>query len=88
MSRDPIWDDLKAYSKEQYDKRRAANMANAPDDGGWTKHTQWHWSRMIEGHKLDYWPSKRKWQYRGKVSTGDITRFKPYRRTTTHGGMT
>jgi hypothetical protein len=79
MSRDPIWDDLRAFSKERYDERRAANMAAAPDDGGWTKHTPYHWSRMIDGERLDYWPSKAKWQFRGKVISGNINEYKAVR---------
>jgi len=30
---------------------------------------------MVAGHKLDYWPSRKKFQYRGKVRRGDIYQF-------------
>ncbi len=77
MSRDEIWDMIKDDRKEKFDSDRARFLAEAKaaDDGGWTKHTEFHWSRMVAGHKLDYWPSRKKFQYRGKVRRGDIYRF-------------
>lgn len=80
MARDQIWDDLKAISKAKFDADRAKALADAlsPDnnDGGWTEHTPYHWSRMAQGHKLDYWPSRKKWQYRGKVRRGLVGMYK------------
>lgn len=75
--RDPIWDALKAHSKEKFDADRERFMADAvaEDDGGWTKHTEWHWSRTVAGKRLDYWPSRKKFQYAGKVMRGDIQQF-------------
>lgn len=75
--RDPIWDALKANSKEKFDADRARFFADAcqADDGQWTKHTQWHWSRMVAGNRLDYWPSRKKFQYQGRVMRGDVMRF-------------
>lgn len=69
-----IWQDLKACKKAKFDADRAHFLAEAQaaDDGGWTKHTQWHWSRMVNGERLDYWPSRKKYQYRGKVKRGDV----------------
>lgn len=74
MTRDPIWDDLKEYSKAKFDADRKRFMEDASneDDGGWTKHTEYHWSRTVAGHRLDYWPSRRKYAYRGKVRRGDV----------------
>ena len=74
MKRDEYWDDMKAISKEKFDHDRAMFMehAKAQDDGGWTKHTPHHWSRNLAGHKLNYWPSRNKFQYRGKVRRGDV----------------
>lgn len=77
MARDPIWDAMKAISKEKFDADRAKALAAAPDDGKWKKHTPYHWSRMVDGERLDYWPSRKKWQFQGKVWRGDITKFKP-----------
>lgn len=75
--RDPIWDALKDHSKSKFeaDRARFFSDAQANDDGGWTKHTQYHWSRWISGSQLDYWPSRKKWRYRGKVQRGDVQKF-------------
>ena len=75
--RDPIWDALKERSKAKFDADRAKfmNQAVANDDGGWTKHTEYHWSRIVDGKRLDYWPSRKKWQHEGKVRRGDVLAF-------------
>ena len=72
-----IWQDLKACKKAKFDADRARFLdeAEAADDGGWTKHTQWHWSRMVNGHRLDYWPSRKKYQYQDEVKRGDVLRI-------------
>lgn len=77
MSRDEIYDAMKQHSKEKFDGDRKRFMAEAvsQDDGQWTKHTEFHWSRIVAGHKLDYWPSRKKFQYRGKVRRGDVYQF-------------
>lgn len=75
--RDSIWDALKESSREKFDADRARFLldAKANDDGGWTKHSEFHWSRTLNGHRLDYWPSRRKFQYQGKVQRGDVMHF-------------
>lgn len=75
--RDPIWDALKAHKKEKFDNDRARFLVNAQqqDDGGWVKHTEFHWSRTVAGKRLDYWPSRKKWQYEGRVQRGDVQIF-------------
>ena len=72
--RDPIYDAIKEISREKFDQDRARFMsdAQAADDGGWTKHTPHHWSRNVSGQRLDYWPSRRKFQFKGKVRRGDV----------------
>jgi hypothetical protein len=67
-----FWQALKERSKQKFDADRANFLAQAliDDDGGWTKHTQWHWSRTVEGQRLDYWPSRKKFQYKGTVYRG------------------
>lgn len=72
--RDPIYDAMKEISREKFDADRARFLADAQaaDDGGWTKHTEHHWSRMLNGKRLDYWPSRRKFQFSGKVRRGDV----------------
>ena len=73
--RDPIYDALKQHFKEKFDadRKRFLEEAFRYDDGGWTKHTQWHWSRKINGQRLDYWPSRNKFMWRGKVYRGAST---------------
>lgn len=75
--RDPIWDAMKLNSRAKFDADRAEFLARAiaGDDGGWTKHTEYHWSRMVAGKRLDYWPSRKKWQYAGHVQRGDVRAF-------------
>lgn len=72
--RDPIYDALKEIRREKFDADRARFMsqAEASDDGGWHKHSQHHWSRMLNGERLDYWPSRKKYQWRCKVRRGDV----------------
>jgi len=75
--RDPIWDILKEHSKEKFDadRKKFLEQAIQDDDGKWTKHTDYHWSRMLNERRLDYWPSRKKFQYLGKVHRGDILKF-------------
>lgn len=75
--RDPVWDAMKAHSKAKFDADRARflEQATAQDDGQWTQHTQWHWSRIVGGQRLDYWPSRKKFQYAGVVRRGDVIAF-------------
>lgn len=77
MSRDEIYDVMKQVSKEKFnaDRKRFMTQAIQEDDGGWTKHTEFHWSRMVAGNKLDYWPSRKKFQYKGKVRRGNVLEF-------------
>lgn len=58
-------------------RKKAARQRNldAADPTGWLQHTPYHWSRYIDGKKLDYWPSRRKWMYEGRVMNGDIEGF-------------
>ena len=60
--------------REMDAERRSRNLA-AADPTGWTIHTEYHWSRDLGGSRLDYWPSRNKFQWRGKVMTGDVVGF-------------
>lgn len=60
--------------KEFYRERRENNLKNANPDG-WTKHTTYHWSRILNGKRLDYWPSRNKFQYQDRVMLGDVEGF-------------
>lgn len=57
--------------KQRNKRRRAKNLQKA-DSAGWEVHTEYHWSRLLNGKKLDYWPSRNKFMYNGKVMTGDV----------------
>ena len=54
--------------------RRGVNLLNADSDG-WKKHTAFHWSRELNGERLDYWPSRNKFMYLKKVMCGDVKAF-------------
>lgn len=75
--RDPIYDAMKAHSKSKFDldRDRFLEGAIASDDGRWTKHTEHHWSRQVAGKRLDYWPSRKKFQFEGRVMRGDVQIF-------------
>ena len=77
MSRDELWDALKAHSKKRKSdaRQRRLEQAKAEDDGGWTKHTPYHWSRYIGEERLDYWPSTGKLQFMGEVVVYPIQKF-------------
>ena len=80
MNRQPVtpedddvdWQAMKADAKAKFNKDRAffLDQARRSADDKWTRHTEHHWSRMVNGKKLDYWPSRKKWQYEGRVSRG------------------
>lgn len=71
------WRDVSPYLKQKAKERRDNNLKNAiiNDDGKWTKHTTYHWSRFLNGKRLDYWASRNKFQYEGRIHTGDVLKF-------------
>ena len=77
MSDEDFWAELKRHKKEKFDADRHTflSKAVADDDGGWTKHTEYHWSRFVAGERLDYWPSRKKFQWRGQVLRGDVMKI-------------
>ena len=60
---------------KDWDRARKVKNLAAADPTGWTIHTEFHWSRDLAGHQLNYWPSRNKFQWRGKVMTGDVQGF-------------
>jgi hypothetical protein len=55
--------------------RKAERLADA-NSAGWTRHTDYHWSRMLQGRRLDYWPSTGRWRWgNGITMHGDIDGF-------------
>lgn len=71
------FEDIKQHAKEKFasDRKRFMSDATSKDDGCWTKHTEYHWSRYVNDFRLDYWPSRKKYQFRGKVQRGDVYKF-------------
>lgn len=55
-------------------ERKKRNLESASRDG-WHLHTEYHWSRTLNGKRLDYWPSRNKWQYDCRVMCGDVLAF-------------
>lgn len=64
------------WAREQDKLRKERNLEKAEKSmDGWTVHTQFHWSRTLNGSRLDYWPSRNKFQYNGWVMVGDVAGF-------------
>jgi hypothetical protein len=63
--------------RRQDKERRERNLESAYSQGtdGWTVHCSTHWSRDLAGQRLDYWPSRNKFRWRGKTHTGDVHGF-------------
>lgn len=68
---------LPEKQERQFDIDRANSLAVAErqSDGKWKKHTAFHWSRIVLGKKLDYWPSREKYMYDGRVHIGNVMSF-------------
>ena len=72
-----VGDDFNAH-REFMREKRAANLGSAESAEWpvcWTVHTPHHWSCSLAGSRLDYWPSRNKFQYRGKIMTGGVMGF-------------
>ena len=52
----------------------ASSSPPETSDGEWTVHTPYHWSRMVDGKRLNYWPTKHKFMLDGweQAKTGDV----------------
>ena len=59
------FDDMKSLKKERKEQRISEFN---PD--GWTRHGEYHYSKKINGERVDYWPSTNKCQHRGRVWYG------------------
>lgn len=65
------WKDHKDHVRKQREKTLAETSKE-----GWSFHTEYHWYRMVNDKKLDFWPSTGKWQYDGRVyHSGDVLLF-------------
>lgn len=69
--------DIKAIGKllKSRSRARRARDLDTADPTGWRHPSPYHWQRDLHGDLLDYWPSKRKWRWRGRIQTGDVQKF-------------
>lgn len=61
-------------NKEEDDFILVSNLSHleSANLNGWRKHPPYLWSRELNGKRLDYWASCNKFQYEGRVMTGDV----------------
>lgn len=73
MSRED-WEVFDILRQERKDKRlkRRAEFEEQYAELGWTRHTETHYSRTLDGDRVDYWPGPKKWRYRNKTMHGDV----------------
>lgn len=73
MSREDweVFDLLRQERKEKRAERREAFTGGE----GWKQHTDTHWSYMLLGQHLDYWPGPMRFRWRGKTMNGDVKAF-------------
>jgi len=55
---------FKALKEDRKEKKK--NRLEGACSKGWDKHTPYHWSRFVDGKKMDYWPSTGTVMYKGK----------------------
>ena len=51
-------------------KEHRAKMLDQADTRGWTKHTEYHFSKTFNGERFDWWPSGGKARYMGRMIYG------------------
>lgn len=61
-------DDFRAMREETRKHRRA--MLKKANTEGWTQHTEWHFSRVINGERVEWWPSGGKAKIKGRIIYG------------------
>lgn len=53
-------------------KEHRAKMLTQANTVGWTRHTEYHYSRDFNGKRMNWWPSAGKAQLNGKMIYGHI----------------
>lgn len=61
--------DLFNEMRERTKQHRRDMLAKA-DTSGWTKHSEYHFSRVFDGERVDWWPSGGKARYKNKMVYG------------------
>jgi len=72
-----VGEDFNAH-REFMREKRAGNLENAKKAEwpvAWIVHTPYHWSCKLNGKRLDYWPTRCKFQYDGRIMTGGVKGF-------------
>jgi hypothetical protein len=68
MSEDTI-EYFRAMRDAARDER--AKALDDADTKGWTQHTPYHFSRIVDGQKIDWWPGVQKARWRKKMFYGE-----------------
>ena len=55
--------------REETRKHRQKMLAQANTEG-WTRHTEYHYSRVIDGKRVEWWPSGGKVKVNGRMIYG------------------
>jgi len=59
------------YMREEIKKKKANQLAESSAIAkGFTQHTEYHFSTMCAGNRLDWWPSTRRWMYKQRLFYG------------------
>ena len=59
-----LFNDWKEHKKDVRQQRLQKTSELPPEQlAGWAKHTPYHWSRILNGEQLNWWPSTGKWSY-------------------------
>ncbi len=58
--------------RESTREKRARQLAGFEPGPEWTKHTVHHYSMTLGGRRLDFWPSTRRWRYKGRCYRGNL----------------
>ena len=60
-----VFNSMKAATKVH-----RAEMLEQADTTGWTRHTEYHFSRVFSGERIEWWPSGGKAKYKGSMVYG------------------
>ena len=76
MSRED-WEAFDLMKEERQKKRgeRRMSFEETYTDKGWTRLHETHYSRTVNGERLDYWPGPKKWRYKNKTMFGDVEQW-------------
>ncbi len=55
---------------KQNAKEHRAKMLERANTNGWDKHTEYHFSRIFNGERIEWWPSGGKAKFKGKMIYG------------------